>query len=200
MHKYNLSRNQPFEVLNIVGLLGDSPKRILVFGSYEHEEKIGDTKIDADSFYGDGIISERGIWSAVACFSGYRNRNRKFQDYGVIMQTLPISTNMECYMEHQVETRGPYYLCNELMSDLVIAVTPWKMIKNALQGLALGKTSNFLDRGQRSAHVGGDCDKGAHYYHARSLDIKMVRDFTSGREYTDWNELNNASHNMWYGD
>ena len=134
----------------------------------------------------EDIVNERGIWSAVACYSGYRNKKRKYKDYGVIIKTLPIGTNMKCYMEDQVKSRGPYYLCNPLMSDLILTIVPWKMVRETLHGLALKAAVNWLGKDYRMiSHVGGDSDSGAHYYHDRLLDVKLVRDFISGKEHVN---------------
>lgn len=194
MPKYNISSKKHFEVLNIVGNLEDRVPKILIFGSYENERSINNTRLELGSFYGDNIIGERGIWSAVACSSGYNDGSNKFQNYGAIIKTLPIERGIEFYMKDQVRTHGPYYLCNSLISDLVLAITPWDMARKMLHRLALKRTSYFLGRGQRSVNVGGDCDKGAHYYHERILDIKRVRDLISGREYEEWGTLHDAIH------
>src|SRR3989338_3824005 len=196
MIKYNLSKKKPFDVLNLVGNINTDSNipHVLLFGSYKGEKTIGKTPLEADSFYGDDIIRERVIWSAVSCLSGYRNKKRKYRDYGVIMQTLPIDRNLECYMEDEVKTRGPYYFCNPLMVSLVLAIVPGINVRQALHSLALRRASDFLEREEMVAHVGGDCDRGAHYYHERHLNIKRVRDFISGQEYTDMAEILQSSY------
>ncbi len=187
MIKYNLSKKKPFDVLNLVGDINTTTNipHVLLFGSYEGEKTIGKTPLEADSFYGDDVINERGIWSVVSCLSGYRNKKRKYRDYGVIMQTLPIDRSLECYIEDQVKTQGPYYFCNPLMASLVLAIVPWIKARQVLHSLALRRASDFLERGKMIAHIGGDCDRGAHYYHDRHLNIRRVKDFISGLEYTD---------------
>ena len=156
MIKYNLSKKKPFDVLNLVGNINTDSNipHVLLFGSYKGEKTIGKTPLEADSFYGDDIIRERGIWSAVSCLSGYRNKKRKYRDYGVIMQTLPIDRNLECYMEDEVKTRGPYYFCNPLMVSLVLAIVPGINVRQALHSLALRRASDFLEREEIGrAHV-----------------------------------------------
>lgn len=194
--EYNLSQKRPFDVLNIAGHMGDnSDPYVFLFGSYGEEEEINYSRLKPGySFYERSIIYERGIWSAVSCSSGYSSKDRRYQAYGAIMQTLPLDQNMEHNTEIQVRDEVPRYLCNQHMPLLVLAIVPRNKAKQALHSLALIRASEFLEHGEIWAHVGGNCDKGGHYHNDRRLDIKKVRDFISEQEYTNRADLRQTGY------